>query len=200
MSMIDLAAEMTVAGRSVRQIHLDHLRVLGVSRASIAEAGKTFWPFGVTQAEPAGNGLYQPGGGQQHLVVPVIEDGVLVDIAAFRSTAPSDWLLRTGNGWCLGLERGLDWWTWYAPADPLAVPPRHETGSPVHVFSNPLDWLQGARAGLCVVDWDAAEIARLDVLQRVTVTDERTAQLLTAALTRPVQLPSIAIQEVAYAA
>jgi hypothetical protein len=198
--MIDLEAEMTAAGKAVRQPHLDRLRVFGVSNATIAEAGMSHWPFGVAAAEPLGNGLYQPGEGQLHIVLPVVEDWTLIDLMAFRPSVPGDWLLRTGNGFALGLEEGLGVWTAYLPADPAAVPPRYQVGSPLHLFSDPLDWVRGGRQGVCVVDWGSPDIRRLAGLPVVTVSDHATGKLLRQALTRPVQFPKIEIMGVAHAA
>lgn len=193
--MANLASEMNAAGLSVRQVHLDRLRALGVSNATIATMGERGWPFGVTNAEPVGGGYYQPGEGAPHIILPVVEDGVLVDLVAFRSTAPNDWLLRVGNGSCLGLEEGLSRWTWYAPADPDAKPPKYQVGQPTHLFSTPLDWLAGGGEGLCVLDWEAPDLRQLDVLPAITVSDRETGALLTQALRRPERIPRIDVIE-----
>jgi hypothetical protein len=200
MSMIDLEAEMSAAGRAVRQPHLDRLRALGVSNATMAAAGEAHWPFGVAHAEPAGDGLFQPGVGALHVLLPVLEDGALVDVVAFRPASPHDWLLRTGNAFALGLQRGLGWWTWHSPADPDAVPPRHQVGRPVHLYSHPLDWLRGGCDGLAILDWDSPDIIQLNVLEQVTVSEPHIARLLTAALTRPARVPHIELKEFADAA
>lgn len=183
--MIDLQSEMEAATSSVRQVHLDRLRALGVSTATIADLGRDHPSFGVVKAEPVDGGLFQPGEGDLHVVLPVLEDGALVDLVAFRSTSPDDWTLRTGNGWALGLNNGVGWHTW---------------AESVHVSATPLDWLRNGAAGLCVLDWRSPELPALDVLQSVTVPDHATATLLRDALTRPVRLPHIEVKETRVAA
>lgn len=182
---VDLRSEMEAATDAVRQIHLDRLQALGVSPTTIADLGRDFPSFGVVRAEPVGGGLFQPGEGDAHIVLPVVEDGDLVDLVAFRSTTPDEWTLRTGNGWGLGLGRGVGWHTW-APS--------------VHLSANPLAWLRDGAQGLCVLDWRSPDLIRLDVLQSVTVADADTAVLLREALSRPVRLPHIEIMEALRAA
>lgn len=197
---VDLYAELKAAAFAVRQVHIGRLRALGVSMRWIAEAS-TF-PFGVAPCERAG-GYYQPldGDGPLHLILPVLDEGVLVDLVAFRTTAPDAWLLRTGHGYALGLEEGLNSWMWYAPADPNAKPPKHQVGKPAYLARNPLDWMQAAGEGLCILDWGAPEVRQLDALPAVVAADHDTAKLLRDALTRPPRLPSIRVAEgVAHAA
>lgn len=194
--MVDLHNEMRLATHSVRQVHLDRLRTLGVSYDTIARLGEAFYPFGIVKAEPSSQGLYQPGEGVSHIVLPVIQDGALVDLCAFRSTAPDEWRLRTGNGWALGLEEGLGRWLWRSSADPSANPPKHQLGCPPHIYSSPLEWLRHGCNGICVLDWRSPEIYQLDVLESVTVSDAATAKLLTNALTRPARVPAIGLMEV----
>jgi hypothetical protein len=196
----DLYGELKAAAFAVRQVHIDRLRFLGVPLSWMA-ATYTF-PFGVAPCEPSG-GFYQPldGEGALHLILPVLDEGALVDLVAFRTTAPDAWLLRTGNGYALGLEEGLNPWMWYAPADLSAKPPKHQVGKPAYLARNPLDWMQAAGEGLCVLDWSAPEVRQLDALPCVTAADHDTAKLLRSALTRPPRLPSIRVAEgVAHAA
>jgi hypothetical protein len=178
-SAVDLYAELQQAAFAVRQCHLDRLRSLGVP---VTWPSEGTYPFGVVHCERAGGGLYQPlpGAGALHVILPVVEEGALVDLVAFRSTAPDEWLLRTGNGTALGLERGVGWHTW---------------GQSAHLFGNPLDWMQGAGQGLCVVNWSAPDLAQLDVLPCVTVSDPATGALLIEALRRPVRVPQIKVLE-----
>jgi len=190
--MTDLLAEMGSAARDVRQVHLDRLRGLGVPISWLADA---FWhepypeiglgpaplpPFGVSCCESVGGGLYQPGEGPLHVLLPVVEDGALVDLCAFRSADPGNWLLRVGNGWALGMDLGLSPHLW----------------GPVHVFSDPLDWLRGCGEGVAVLDWDSPEIRRqLDAVPEVVCSTPAVASVLTRALTRPVRIPKISIKE-----
>lgn len=196
MDSAGLLREMGAATASVRQIHLDRLRSLGVGLDTIAKMGAEFYPFGIVKAAPCGQGLYQPGEGVSHIVLPVVHDGALVDLCAFRSTNPDEWRLRTGNGWALGLEEGVGRWVWNSPGDPGASPPKHPVGCPPHIFGSPLDWLRGDCSGICVLDWRSPEIYQLDVLESVTVSDQATAKLLTTALTRPSRVPNIEVMGV----
>jgi len=188
---MSLASEMDAAGVSVLQVHLDHMQALGVSRSTIAEMGRSGWPFGVANVESIGGGNYQPGEGVPHSILPVVEDGGLVDLVAFRSGSPDDWMLRTGNGFALGIQDGMaayvrvekDFWE-----------------NSAHLFSNPLDWLRGGGAGICVLDWNSPEIYRLNMLAHVTVSDSATGKLLEQALRRPVRIPRIELMEVAHVA
>lgn len=194
--MIDLLSELRHAADGVRQPHLDRLKALGVSLGWLADCD--VYPFGISRCEPAGEGLYQMGDGALHLIIPVLEDGVLVDLCAVRSDDPSNWLLRTGNGWALGVEKGIGPYVWYAPASvDGAGNVRHQVGKPTHIFSDPLDWLQGRGEGICILDWSAAEVRYLDVLSEVVCSDHGTAVLLERALTRPTRLPKISIMEAA---
>lgn len=179
---MSLSAEMDRAGRDVRQVHLDRLRSLGVSGATIADMGLTYWPFGVVKAETIGGGLYQPGNGITHIVLPVLEGGDLIDLCAFRTTAPESWLLRRGNGWCLGYDYGVG------------------SVDPVQLHATPLGWLRAGGDGLCVLDWGARSVSYLDTIERVICADNETAQLLTNALRRPVRLPEIEVRGIAHAA
>jgi len=156
--------------------------------------------FGVALCEPMGNGLYQPGEGHLHVIIPVVDRGVLIDLCAFRSASPGNWLLRSGLGWALGVDRGLDPWLWYRPADPAAKPPMHQVGEPTFIFSDPLDWLRGQGAGICVLDWESPDVRQLDVLAEVTCSTGTVAGLLTRALTRRVHIPKISIMEMRNAA
>ena len=182
--MTDLLAELNSAARGVRQPHLDRLRALGVSIRWLAQTGMQIAPFGVAQSEVSKAGLYQvsPDAGLLNVIIPVVEDGALVDLCAFRTDDPGNWALRTGNGWALGLGQGMGEYMW---------------GLPVHLYSDPLDWLRGSGEGICVLDWASPEIHRLDVLENVVCSDQATAALLQRALTRPVRVPNISVLEVA---
>jgi hypothetical protein len=200
--MIDLLAELRTASRAVRQPHLDRLKGLGVSVAWAAQQSHDSGlpPFGVTAAEDAGDGLYQPSEGALHMVLPVVDDGALVDLVAFRSNDPGNWLLRTGHGWAMGMEQGMSRWLWSAPADPSARPPRYQLGQPPTLFSDPLDWLRGGGEGICVLDWGAPEVRYLDVLPELVCSTPAVRALLIQALSRPARLPKLSILEAAHVA
>lgn len=199
-----LVRELKAAAYRVTRIHYDRLRCLGVSIPWLAEwmAYGAGWPIGVDRCEPYRCGLYQPNSdnGVPCLILPVVEDGGLVDLVAFRTSDPGTWWLRTGNALALGLEKGLEPHLWFQRADPSAKPPKHQVGQPAHLCSHPLDWLRRAGDGLCVVDWSAPDIRRLDVLPEVICSDPQTASLLKRALSRPQRLPAISVMETALVA
>lgn len=183
--MTDLLTELRQAAADVRQVHLDRLNVLGVSIGFLADVEPH--PFGVQHCEDLGRGLFQPspGAAPLHVIVPVLEDGELVDLCAFRTTNPGNWMLRAGNGWALGLARGLRHWTW-----------REQ----VHLFDSPIDWLRGRGEGVCILDWDAPEVRDLDVLSEIVCSSPAVARELRRVITRPTRCPKISVMEAARAA
>jgi hypothetical protein len=81
------------------------------------------------------DGIYCPGDGPLHLVLPVFRNGELVDLCGFRPSDPLNWLLWVGAGWALGLEQGLEPLIWR---------------SCVAVTASPFEWLQrGAEGSVC---------------------------------------------------
>lgn len=186
--MSDLYGELRSAAEQVHSLHLSRLRGLGVSWETIAELGRHSYGLGVANAieHPSEPGLYclDPAGAP-HLVLPVFDAGELIDLVAFRSSAPNDWLLRTGLGWALGLERGLE---------------RHTWGDPVNLAVSPLEWLQQGATGLCVLDWDAPEVPYLTGVPHLVCSTETQAALLRKSLARPVRFPTISVMEAALAA
>ncbi len=183
--MTELAGELKNAASAVTALHLRRLAVLGVGWSVIGELGRHHYGFGVSRAAPDGSGLYSPGDGEPHLLLPVYEDGELVDLCAFRSDVPLNWLLRTGLGWALGLEEGM------AP---------HAWADTVPLAESPLEWLRGGATGLCVIDWDAPEVTYLADLPHIVCSTERLAEQLRSALARPLRFPSISVRETRLAA
>ncbi len=181
MSAVDLDAEMRAAAKASSFIHAKALVGLGVSLDTVADLRRHHWGWGVAHAFDDGNGLYCPGEGPLHLVLPVYEDGELIDLCAFRSASPAGWLLRTGLGWVLGLKHGLE---------------HHTRGDPVHLSVSPLEWLRRACDGLCVLDWDAPEVHYLSEVSHLICSSPELARCLTAALSRPVRFPEIVVEEV----
>lgn len=178
MSGADLHAEMRAAAEASTLLHFRHLEALGIPVVTVADRRRDHWGWGVASVIDAGDGLYQPDDGPLHLVLPVHEDGELVDLVAFRSKDPTRWLLRTGLGWALGLERGLERLTWQES---------------VCLSVSPLEWLRHGAEGVCILDWTAPEIKQLRDLPRIECSDARLAARLKAALTRTPQLPEISL-------
>lgn len=174
MSAADLKSEMLAATARVRQSHLDRLMALGVPGIAIATLGGRQIPFGVGTVERLERGLYQPGDGPLHVLSPVYAAGEIIDIIAWRSDAPANWVWRTGLGWALGSDELCPRWD----NDPM----------PIH--ATPLDWLRAAGEGICILDWEAAELGDLRTLDAIEA-DEWIAQRLTRALNKPRRSPTI---------
>lgn len=169
-----IAQELTEAALAVGPVQLGHMRKLGLLNPGVARMGREHHQFGVANVRPIDDGLYVPDGdGFPALVVPVFEDGQLVDLVAFRTAEPERWWLRKGVGGLLGLYRG---WSPYEWADNVLL---HET---------PLKWLQAGGKDLCVVDWDATEVHRINTFERVTVSTPGLRSLLLKTLKRPYRL------------
>lgn len=175
--MPDLACELTAATLSINALHLRRLHGLGVSRLTAANLkcrGQARW--GVVRAGAGEDGLFLPGEGETHLLLPVEMDGALIDLVAFRSSTPSDWILRTGLGWALGMDRGLGPHTW---------------GDPPTVHETPLDWLRADCSGICVLDWSAPELHSLKGLARLACATDGLRSTLRRHLTRDPNLPEL---------
>lgn len=174
----DLLSELFAAAAQVKQVHLDRIRALGVLPATIAGLARTQPPFGIAQAESVTPGLYQPGHGPVHIVMPVLDGGTLVDLVAWRTARPDRWWLRTGNGWALNPDDLRDHDRW---------------GTVPTLRATPLDWLRTRASGSVVLDWSAHEIGQLRMHDRIECDGRRVADTLRGALTRTVRMPTIAI-------
>src|SRR5689334_16436238 len=102
--MRHLESELAAAGRATSILHFRMLESLGVNRAFACDLWRKGYGFGVQRVRDAGNGFYEPDDGPLHLILPVYDEGALVDLCAFRSSNPDGWLLRSGNAWALGLN------------------------------------------------------------------------------------------------
>jgi hypothetical protein len=186
----DLEAELFSGADRVRQPHLDRLGALGVTPAAVAALNRDWPAFGVVEAEVGTDGLFTPGGGLVHIVMPVVDGGALIDLVAWRSDNPLRWWLRTGLGWLLN-------------ADPCLASRWDAQHLTLH--SSPLDWLracdQGAwEAGGVVLDFDAPDLAALRNYDTIVCSDERVTALLKRTLAKPSRLPAILTKEVRDAA
>ena len=181
-----ISAELRAASHAVETRHLRHLNALGVQWETIGGLGAHHYGLGVVNASAGEDGLYFPDpDGEPHLLLPVYEDGELLDIVAFQSTVPDKWLLRCGNGWALGVEGGFSRHCWEGSA---------------RLAATPLDWLRYGAKGLCVLDWSAPEVSNLADLTAVECSDPALAQLLRKALTKPPRIPAISWGETSLAA
>jgi hypothetical protein len=175
--MADLQSELQAATCATHVLHLQKLLAVGVKMRTVANLkcrGQAAW--GVVNAAAGEDGLFVPGEGVPHLLLPVIMDGELIDLVAIRSSIPSDWMLRTGLGWALGMDRGLEPYTW---GD---MPTVHET---------PLDWLRADCTGICVLDWSAPELHSLKGIAKISCATDGVRSTLTRHLTRDPNLPEL---------
>lgn len=181
----DLNVELREAAEAAKP-SLQQLRSLGVSWRTMGGLCRNNYGFGIVRAREDVDGLYcRDSEAPPHLVLPVYEEGELVDLCAFRSSDPTRWLLRNRQGWALGLQYGL------AP---------HCWGDPVTLSATPLEWLQGGAEGLCVVDWDAPELHHLTEVPHLVCLSDALAKRLRAALAKPVRFPTISVLETRLAA
>lgn len=180
---LDLQREMSAARNSIRVIHLRALERLGVERGLFCDMAASEFGLGVAFVTAGDEGLYHPGGDELHLILPIVEDGALVDLCAFRSADPTRWLLRSGLGWALGLDRGLERHTWLLDGEAVAL------------AMSPLEWLRQGATGLCVTDWSAPEVTYLRGVPRLVCSTDKLASHLRAALIKPVNIPEILVRE-----
>ncbi len=174
MKAAQLRQEYAAAVAGVRQPHLDLLVALGVSASTIARWPGGYAPFGIAPIKRAEDGLYEPGAGDTYVMMPVVEQGFILDIVAWRSNAPRDWALRCGAGWALGADLLLSHWD----------------DTPLNVVATPLDWFKAGGAALCVLDWGATEIDRICGVAAIHA-EPPMADRLTHVLSRPRPLPMV---------
>lgn len=179
MKTANLSHEIEHAAKAVRNPHLVRLLALGVTSATIARLGAVQPPFGVMDCENLGSGIFQPGGETSHIVQPVYDGGVLIDIIAWRTVAPQNWLWRCGAAWAL---------------NPDAIADNSWNDEPLAVEATPLDWLRYGATGLCILDWTAPEIRNLLRIPSITV-DRCIEQRLRSALLEPANFPEILARE-----
>ena len=104
--MTDLA-EIMFAAAKIDQRTIDHLERFGVTGQQVGAvpASTGFPAIGIIDAEPIAGGLFAPGAGPRHFVQPVIVDGAVIDLVAWRSMRPDDTRLLRGVGWAMGLNQ-----------------------------------------------------------------------------------------------
>jgi hypothetical protein len=175
----DAARELRDLSLSATPTLLHRLKALGVSRDTLANMGARHYFGGAARIIDVDDGLYAPSDeGKPHLILPVFEEGELVDLVAFNSDQPLAWLLRLGTGWSLGLIDGFE---------------RHSWDQEVRLWASPLDWLRADRDGLCILDWSAPEVLELARLPTIRCQNRLLAERLKQALSRPYRLPTITI-------
>jgi hypothetical protein len=181
-SALDLRSELAAAESAVRQQHLDHIRALGVAPATVAELGRDFPSFGVATIEMRRD-TYAPGPGPAAFVHPVVADGAIVDLLAWRSLQPERWWLRLGVAWALGIDNLT----------------RHDLAEPLRIADTPLNWLRGGARGICIVDYDSPEIRSLQSVDAIEVDNGKFGELLLREISRPARVPRVVVERCARA-
>lgn len=180
MKPADLERELSAAALSMTPLDLARCRSLGLINSGVIRMGRDHHPFGVAPIEDVGGGYYTPSDcGPRRLIVPVYEDGTLIDLLALSSADPDQWLVRTGLASFLGLLEGWHYRHW----------------EPVTIHRNPLAWLAAGGEGLCPIDWHSPDLERLRDLPGLIVNDGELAGKLKTALSRPRSIPPIFISE-----
>jgi hypothetical protein len=116
--------------------------------------------------------------GQPAIIVPVADDGRIFDLAA-TGLAARRTATRTGLASILGqdaLEHAL------------------VHGTTLHLFQDPIEWLQHRCPGAVVVDWRAAPFALAD-LPAIACTTELLATQVDKALRQPLRVPPLFVRE-----
>jgi hypothetical protein len=116
--------------------------------------------------------------GRPAIIVPVADDGRLIDLAA-TSLASRRIATRTGVGAILG-QHALD----------RSVV--HQV--PLHLFGDPIEWLQHRGAGAVVLDWRAAAFVLTD-LAGIACSSALLAARVEEALRQPLRVPPLFVRE-----
>ena len=153
---------------------------LGISGQAIVATGA----FLATQrVRPIGDGMYEPDErGDEHLIIPVVEGGAIIDLLSFRPADPEHWFLRTGASAVLGeyrIERA-DW-----------------LDEPLRLFPHPLAWLKAKCAGAVILDWRCAPWRLVGIKTLISETYELACKV-DGVLNRPaIDFPKIRVRQAA---
>jgi hypothetical protein len=140
--------------------------------------------FGAALVERIGAHNYAPdAGGKPAIIVPLFEDGRLLDLIATgletRSTRT-----RAGIATVLGRE-----WIDHAK----------DTETTVRLFADPIDWLRNGCRGAVVVDWRAARYELADI-PGIACEGELLAKRVEHALKQRARIPQLFVREARRAA
>lgn len=165
---------------NTRQAHIDHLLAIGVTGEAIVTLGQYQLPFGIERIDTDDAGRWWPcADGKTALLIPVIERGEMIDIVAFRSSAPARWWWRDGCGALLGADLLNDVW----PIGPLRI------------VSTPLRWLAEAGNAVCILDWSCPdhELSPMRDREGLACDSAILAARLRKRLSQPRRVPPISI-------
>lgn len=181
---VDLRQELELAAQRVDNTALRWLQSRGADTKAIADMGRTFPPFGIANVELSPGAYFQSiekPAGVGAIIQPVIEDGEIVDLIAWRSLRPDDWRWRRGTGWALGVDNLKNTGGW-------------DGCKSIRLFSTPLEWLCAGGIGSCILNWDAPEIRHFDGFDTIECTEARVAQKLRPILSKPIHIPEIKVE------
>lgn len=179
---IDLEAEIRSAELGVDSRVISWLLNKGCTAAGIAAIGAKQAPFGVMKCDMRGQHTFEPTiepYGVQALIMPVVDEGSIIDAIAWRSLRPDAWLWRNGNGWALGI--GL-----------IQEPPLWDGFKEITLHATPLDWLRAGGEGAVVLDWSAiTHIRKLAMFDTIKCDHPTVQKRLSAILSQPERKPKI---------
>jgi hypothetical protein len=175
--VIDLEDEM-MAYASASGKHLARLLHAGIPAETIAYLG-SFAPLGVSRVREGKDGLFEPSAdGDLRIIVPVLENGGVVDLIAVNPAQPGRWSWRIGQGWALGVDELLR--------------PRFDDG-PADVLPTPIAWLRDGAKATVILDFDSPELVPALITCNSIQTDNKTARLIRLAFAKPRPLPEIIV-------
>jgi hypothetical protein len=179
---VDLEAEMNRAVSAVTGRHLAAMERLGCTAPAIAAIGAKQAPFGVLKCDMRGKQFFEPTAepfGIDAVVMPVMDEGTVTDIIAWRTLAPEAWLWRNGDGWALGI-------------DEIERPHLWDGFREITVHATPLDWLRAGGEGAVILDWSAAQhIRKIAMFDTIRCDHHTVKDRLSALLSQPERKPKI---------
>lgn len=175
--IIDLPAEMMAAAAESGR-HLDKLLAFGIPAVTIAELG-AFAPLGIARVTEIGNGLFEPSSeGERRLIIPVYENGGVIDLIATNPSKPNSWTWRIGQGWALNADE--------------FIRPRFDD-EPIDILPTPMAWLRDGAKATVILNFDDPELVPSLRTCGSLRTDTMSARLIRLAFSRPRPLPEIIV-------
>lgn len=174
--LFDLDAEMNMAVSAVTSRHLAAMERLGCRAPAIAAIGAKQAPLGVLRCDMRGAQFFEPTNelyGIDAVLMPVMEEGTVIDLIAWRTLAPDAWLWRNGDGWALGIDQ-------------ITQPSPWDGFREITLHATPLDWLRAGGDGACILDWSAvSHIRRLALFDTIRCDHPTVQKRLSGILSQP---------------
>lgn len=159
----------------------------GVPAKTLVATANHRGPFriGIARVHGAAGRWAPDAQGHRAYVLPANEiDGLVDDLVAFRPGTPGVFWRRRGTASIMGRA---------------AIFRAIETGDPLHLCANPLEWLRGGRNGFVILDWDALLPIMFDDVSEFHVDDMAQMRRLQKNLERPRAIPPIRVLRTAVA-